>query len=104
MTYRPRHAEEKLLRHAALLSVPPLAWHWRTHGGAEVDLVLERDGRLFPIEVKAKSTPTGHDARGLRAFRETYGEARVAPALLVHAGPTAFRLDERTLALPWRAV
>lgn len=93
----------EVLRHAGLLSVPPLAWHWRTHGGAEVDLVLERDGRLFPIEVKAKTNPDRRDARGLRAFRETYGPDRVAPAVLVHAGRSAFRLDADTLALPWCA-
>lgn len=90
-------------RHASLLAVPPLVWHWRTKGGAEVDLVLERDGRLFPVEVKAKTNPDGHDARGLRAFRDTYGPERVAPALLVHAGRQTFRLDERTLALSWCA-
>ncbi|MBI3232046.1 MAG: DUF4143 domain-containing protein [Candidatus Doudnabacteria bacterium] len=33
----------------ATLSVPPNSYHWRTSGGAEVDLILERDGKLYPI-------------------------------------------------------
>lgn len=83
------------------LSVPPDLLHWRTSGGAEVDIVLERDGKLFPIEVKCKTHPSGHDTRGLRAFRETYGPDRVGPAMLVHAGTECWRLDENTWAVPW---
>ena len=90
-----------ILRHFVVLDVAPQAWHWRTNGGAEVDLVLERDGRLYPIEIKAKSRPDGHDTRGIRAFRETYGPARVAPGLVVHAGRERYRLNDFALAVPW---
>jgi uncharacterized protein len=94
----------ELLRASRNLTVPPQSWHWRTHGGAEVDLILERDGRLFPIEVKARTNPSKRDTRGLRAFRETYGEDRVAPGLVIHAGHEVYRLDRHTVALPWCAV
>lgn len=83
------------------LSVPPLVYHWRTAGGAEVDLVLERDGRLFPIEIKCKTRLTGHDTRGLRAFRETYPHQQVAPGLIVYAGEACYRVDAHTVAMPW---
>ncbi|MBM4370162.1 MAG: ATP-binding protein, partial [Deltaproteobacteria bacterium] len=53
----------------SLLATPPAMYHWRTAGGAEVDLVLERDGRLFPLEIKAGSRLDGHALQGLRAFR-----------------------------------
>lgn len=92
----------ELLRASRHLNVAPQSWHWRTHGGAEVDLVLERDGRLFPVEVKAGTHPSKRDTRGLRAFRETYGEERVAPGLVIHAGHDTYRLDRHTVALPWR--
>lgn len=45
-------------KQAALLSPKPQIYHWRSAGGAEVDLLLERDGKYFPIEVKVKSQPT----------------------------------------------
>ncbi|MBM4320460.1 MAG: ATP-binding protein [Deltaproteobacteria bacterium] len=86
------------------LAVPPQAWHWRTGGGAEVDLVLERDGLLYPIEVKCKSSVDGRDARGILAFRETYGEGRVMPGLVVFAGTSGYKLGPHALALPWNAV
>jgi len=44
-------------KQCATLSPRPTLWHWRSHGGAEVDLVLERDGRLFPVEIKSVSHP-----------------------------------------------
>jgi len=85
------------------VAVPPRPWHWRTAGGAEVDLVLERDGRLYPIEVKCKTVLTGHDTRSLRAFAATYPDTRVAPGLIVYAGTECYRVNQRTLALPWNA-
>ncbi len=89
---------------AALLPMPPHLYHWRTSGGAEVDLVMELDGRLFPIEMKCKTNLTRHDSRGLRAFRDTYGADKVAPAIIVYAGHECFRLNETTTAIPWQAV
>ena len=43
-------------------------YHWRSHSGAEVDLILERDGALFPIEIKCKSKPNKADASSIRKF------------------------------------
>jgi uncharacterized protein len=85
------------------LRTPPLAHHWRTAGGAEVDLVLERDGRLHPIEIKCKTQLSGHDTRGLRAFRETYPGQDIATGLIVYAGDRTYRLNQDTIALPWDA-
>ncbi len=91
----------EILRQAITLSMPPQAYHWRTGGGAEVDLVLDRDGKLYPIEVKCKTNLTKHDTRGLRAFRETYKKSRIMVGLIVYAGNGCYRLDSNTIALPW---
>ncbi len=93
-----------IYRQFAMLSMNPIAYHWRTHGGAEVDMVLERDGYLFPIEAKCKTNVTGSDIRGLKAFRETYGDERIKLALVVYAGKTCYYIDDKTLAIPWNAV
>jgi len=60
------------------------------------------DGRLYPIEVKAATTVSGHDARGLAAFRDTY--PRSAPGLLLHAGDTVRQVSDHAWAVPWRAL
>jgi uncharacterized protein len=50
--------------------------HWRTHDGAEVDLVIEgRNGCVVAIEVKAGSRVTTKDLTGLGAVRDALGDA-----------------------------
>ncbi|MGC9260465.1 MAG: DUF4143 domain-containing protein [Phycisphaerae bacterium] len=43
---------------SATLSTPSSMYHWRSHSGAEVDLLLERDGTFYPMEVKLSSRPS----------------------------------------------
>ena len=86
---------------ASAMAVPPAVWHWRASGGAEVDMVLERDGLLWPIEVKASTALSGHDTRGMRSFRETYGSRPIGTGLVIYAGSVIRKLDEHTYAVPW---
>ena len=83
------------------LSSPPGFYHWRSHGGAEVDILLERDGRFFPIEVKLASRVSRADTRGIRAFRETYPGLDVAPGLVICPCEQRQRLNDQDHALPW---
>lgn len=84
-------------------ALTPLAncYHWRTHSGAEIDLLLERDGNLYPIEIKCKSHPTRSDASGLNAFSKAYPNRNIMPGLVIHAGHESYLLDEKTLAFSW---
>ena len=77
-------------------------YHWRTDAGAEVDNVLEVNGRLHPFEVKCKDNLNAYDMRGIRAFRETYGDA-AGDGAIIYAGRNAYKLDEKTWAVPWTA-
>lgn len=79
-------------------------YHWRTDGGAEVDIVLERDGLLFPVEVKFATTVSGHDTRGLRAFRDTYGAEKVQKGVIIYAGKEVRPISDLAVAVPWTAV
>jgi hypothetical protein len=86
------------------LPLDPHAYHWRTHGGAEVDLILEMNGKLYPIEIKCKTNVSKQDASGIKAFRETYPRQNVMPGLIVYCGNECFAVDEDVIALPWNAV
>ncbi len=67
---------------------------------AEVDLVLEdAAGRLVGIEVKATTTPTSGDMRGLRQFAELVG-ARFVRGVLLHTGTTSAPFGPGLWALP----
>lgn len=72
----------------------------RTKDGAEVDFVIERAGRLTPIEVKWTDRPKPGDCRHLLTFLdENPGKAR--RGYVICRCPRPMQLDERVIALPW---
>jgi len=82
------------------LRMAPAEYHWRAAGGAEVDLVLELDGRLHPIEVKASSNVPLRALSGLKSFQETYRPI-AGPGLVVYAGKEIFAPARGVVAVPW---
>lgn len=86
------------------LATPPQMYYWRTYGGAEVDIVLERDGRLFPIEVKLTSLPSRKDTVGIAAFRKTHPEQNIAPGLVICPCREFVRISDRDYAIPWDSI
>lgn len=86
------------------LDTPPLYYHWRTANGAEVDVILELNGNVYPIEIKCKTNITGHDTRGLQAFRQTYPQKTIMPGIIIYAGKECYWVDEHTIALPWNSI
>jgi len=91
----------ELRKQMALVSPSPRIHHWRSAKGAEVDLLLEANGRFFPIEVKARTRVTRADTRGIRAFRETYPGLDVAPGLVIAPCERMERISENDFSLPW---
>jgi hypothetical protein len=89
-----------ILKQCRTFAVQPTAYHWRTNGGAEVDLVLERDGFLFPIEMKAKTVISGHDVKGIKAFQETYPKI-TKPGLIVYLGNDIQKIGDSGWVVPW---
>jgi len=88
-------------KQCSFLSPGPNLYHWRAHGGAEVDIVLEYDGKLYPIEVKAKSQPTRGDTSGLNAFRKRHPDRAVQAGLVLAPTERPLQLTENDYALPW---
>ena len=77
----------------------PELLYWRTTTDREVDFVIESDGRLLAIEVKA-SEARYSDTAGLRQFRDEYAD-RFAGGLLLHGGARIQRMSDGILAAPW---
>jgi len=74
--------------------------YWRTTTGEEVDLVIETDGKVLPIEIKSTNRPRIKDAMNLLAFQNEYG-ADARAGLLLHTGTVIEWLTPRVLAVPW---
>ena len=52
---------------------------WRTNHGAEVDLIIEKHGKIVgAYEIKSGSRIAGNDLSGLRAFQQEYPQASCA--------------------------
>jgi predicted AAA+ superfamily ATPase len=83
------------------LHMMPNFFHWRTLAGAEVDIIIEIDGIFYPIEVKAATTVSKNDIRGITAFRETYPELRIAKGIVIYAGDECYHITKDILAVPW---
>lgn len=86
------------------LDYPAKNYYFRTHNGAEVDLILERDGLVYPIEIKCKSQVSRSDVSGIQAFMDTYPNETIPLALILHAGTECYYVTDKILALPWHAV
>lgn len=89
---------QNLRAQADLLDRPPRFHHWRTHGGAEVDLVLEWGPRLVPIEIKRTTRLGGNALRGMRSFLASF-PAKTRFGVVLYNGP-AVRIALDIVALP----
>jgi len=74
--------------------------YWRTTTGEEVDLVIETEGKILPIEIKSGSKPRVKDAANLIAFQKEYG-ADARTGLLLYDGTEIEWLIPTVLAVPW---
>ncbi|MCK5528527.1 MAG: ATP-binding protein [Kiritimatiellae bacterium] len=79
-------------------------YHWRLHSGSEVDILLERDNILYPIEIKLKSRPSRKDTSGISALRDNYSNRNIAPGLVISPTETFEQLTDTDYALPWNTL
>lgn len=93
----------ELVKQASWSESRPSLFHYRTGRGEEVDVVLERRGRVIGIEVKAAGTVTGNDFKGLRSLERAAGDDFVAGVVL-HTGEGAAPFGPKLHALPVTAV
>lgn len=92
---------ETLLRGFAAAGVDCRPYHYRTGGGAEIDLVLEGEFGLVPVEIKH----TQHvDPRSLRAMRDFVAERGCRYGIVINNDEKVRRLDENILSIPYAAL
>jgi len=97
-------AAGELRRQLVWSEAAPGLFHFRARTGIEVDLVLEDgDRNVAGIEVKAATTVTAADFRGLAFLRDKLGE-RFRLGVLLHTGPQALPFGDRLWALPYEAM
>lgn len=74
--------------------------HLRTWSGSrEVDLIVERGGRVVAIEVKLGQVPDERDVRHLLWLRDQLGD-ELADAVVITTGSTAYRRPDGIAVVP----
>ena len=76
-------------------------FHWRSNGGAEVDVIIEANGVLYPIEIKSTTNLSGRSASGIKAFKKTYSHLKIANGLVVAPIEKPRWIANDVLGLPW---
>ncbi len=82
------------------LSTPATMYHWRS-GSYAVDIVLERNNRLYPIEVKLTSNPTRKDTAGINSFRNAINNTTVMPGLVICPCSQMLKISDSDFCLPF---
>jgi predicted AAA+ superfamily ATPase len=84
-------ALEQMLRIAA----PDEAWFWATHAGAELDLLMVKDGRRVGVEFKRMDAP-----RLTPSMRTAMHDLKLEALYVVYPGEHRYTLAERIEAVP----
>jgi predicted AAA+ superfamily ATPase len=74
-------------------------YYWRTSHGSEVDLVIETQSGLVPLEIKQTETPRPEMAKGIVSFRDDFGK-KAAPGYVIFPGEVILPLAENVSSLP----
>lgn len=79
--------------------IEPNVYFWRTAAGTEVDILVEEQGILHPLEVKATATPRPSMAAGISSLHKDLG-CKVSKGYVVHMGELTLPLAPKIEAIP----
>lgn len=79
--------------------IEPNVYFWRTATGIEVDILVEEQGILHPLEVKATATPRPSMASGIISLYKDLGR-QVSKGYIVHMGELTLPLAPKIEAIP----
>lgn len=88
---------ENIIRGLTTLGADFDCFHYRTGAGAEIDLILEGEFGLLPIEIKYAERITNKSLRSLRDFIQYYS---CQYGLIIHNHETVKRYDENIIGIP----
>lgn len=92
---------QELRKQLAALGVLSSLYHWRSAGGAEVDLLLEKDDLLYPFEFKLTTNPSKRDGSGIAAFKAAHPGRQVAKGAIICAVERPRWITDDVMAIPW---
>jgi predicted AAA+ superfamily ATPase len=79
--------------------LPEQAYYWATHNGAELDLLLIKNGRRIGVECKRVDSP-----RLTPSMRTALEDLELDRIIVVYPGPLSFPIADQVQALPLSAL
>ena len=77
----------------------PALYYWRTAAGSEVDLVIETQGKLVPLEVKQSETLRPEMAKEIINFQKDF-KGKAGQGYVIHPGNMILPLGKGVISLP----
>jgi predicted AAA+ superfamily ATPase len=90
------------LKYCRNFGVAHAMYFWRDNIGNEVDLLIERAGELWPVEMKSGATFNSHWLSGLHTWARHAAQARQGRGMLISAAPGSFE-QQGVVAVNWRS-
>lgn len=78
----------------------PALYYWRTAAGSEVDMVIETQDQLVPIEIKQSETPRPEMAKEIVNFQKDF-EGKASQGYVIHPGSMTLPLAKGVVTLPF---
>ncbi len=78
---------------------PDEAYYWATHNGAEIDLVMIKDGRMFGVECKRLDAP-----KLTPSMRIAFEDLQLDRILVIYPGTRRYAIDDHMEAVPFEEV
>jgi hypothetical protein len=107
------HSEKELLMHPKCgaswegyvieetlhILCPDEAYYWGTHNGAEIDLVLIKDGRMFGVECKRLDAP-----KLTPSMKIALQDLQLDRILVIYPGTRRYEIGDRMEAVPFEEI
>jgi predicted AAA+ superfamily ATPase len=88
---------EQLISIFSLYKPSSSFYYWRTSGGAEVDILIETGGEIFPFEIKLHSSPSLRLAKGLVNCME---DLKIKNGYVIYPGHDTYSLGHGVKVIP----
>jgi len=73
-------------------------YFYRDKDKREIDIILEENGKLYPLEIKQKSNPTAADIKSFSVLSQYKKE--IAPGGVICMSPTWLPLGKKDYVIP----
>ena len=90
----------EIYKRISVRGTTPQIYFWRTSAGTEVDLLIEDQGKIIPIEIKASSTPSTKMAKNITLLKKELKD-KLTKGYVVYLGNMELPLTPDATALPF---